>query len=241
MRQLAEMAKVSNPYLSQIERGVYKPSAQVLKGIADALDMSAETLYREAGLLDDSVERPDADRRGRHPGGSAPHPGGQAGADPGLPGPDRRAASRRRRGRDRRAGVEATSRTRQARAKAQSRRSASCATSWPRAQPDARPTATQFARSAASRACRSLARLADALDRNGRPSSPITYFAGPRLTARHRRRRNELPRPRRGPRNPVVPPTALHALCAVAPGLGIDISARHSGASSTRPSGCRED
>jgi transcriptional regulator with XRE-family HTH domain len=58
MRQLAGLAKVSNPYLSQIERGVYTPSAQVLKGIADALDMSAETLYREAGLLDDSVERP---------------------------------------------------------------------------------------------------------------------------------------------------------------------------------------
>jgi transcriptional regulator with XRE-family HTH domain len=58
MRQLAGLAKVSNPYLSQIERGVYTPSAQVLKGIADALDMSAETIYREAGLLDDSVERP---------------------------------------------------------------------------------------------------------------------------------------------------------------------------------------
>ncbi len=58
MRQLAEMAKVSNPYLSQIERGVYTPSAQVLKGIADALDMSAERLYREAGLLDDEIERP---------------------------------------------------------------------------------------------------------------------------------------------------------------------------------------
>src|SRR6202049_3659282 len=58
MRQLAGMANISNPYLSQIERGVYTPSAQVLKGIADALDMSAETLYREAGLLDDSVERP---------------------------------------------------------------------------------------------------------------------------------------------------------------------------------------
>jgi transcriptional regulator with XRE-family HTH domain len=58
MRQLAGLANVSNPYLSQIERGVYTPSAQVLKGIADALDMSAETLYREAGLLDDSVERP---------------------------------------------------------------------------------------------------------------------------------------------------------------------------------------
>src|ERR1700732_729712 len=58
MRQLAGMAKVSNPYLSQIERGVYTPSAQVLKGIADALDMSAETLYREAGLLDDLVGPP---------------------------------------------------------------------------------------------------------------------------------------------------------------------------------------
>jgi transcriptional regulator with XRE-family HTH domain len=58
MRQLAEMAKVSNPYLSQIERGVYTPSAQVLKGIADALDISAETIYQEAGLLDDTVERP---------------------------------------------------------------------------------------------------------------------------------------------------------------------------------------
>ncbi len=58
MRQLATMAKVSNPYLSQIERGVYTPSAQVLKGIADALDISAETLFQEAGLLDDTVERP---------------------------------------------------------------------------------------------------------------------------------------------------------------------------------------
>jgi transcriptional regulator with XRE-family HTH domain len=58
MRQLAEMAKVSNPYLSQVERGVYTPSAQVLKGIADALDISAETLYREAGLLDDTMARP---------------------------------------------------------------------------------------------------------------------------------------------------------------------------------------
>src|ERR1700694_2850040 len=58
MRQLAEMAKVSNPYLSQIERGVYTPSAQVLNGIASALDISAETLYQQAGLLDETVERP---------------------------------------------------------------------------------------------------------------------------------------------------------------------------------------
>jgi transcriptional regulator with XRE-family HTH domain len=58
LRQLAETAKVSNPYLSQIERGVYTPSAQVLKGIADALDISAETLFQQAGLLDTTFERP---------------------------------------------------------------------------------------------------------------------------------------------------------------------------------------
>lgn len=46
------MARVSNPYLSQVERGVYRPSAQVLKGIADALEISAESLYAQAGLLD---------------------------------------------------------------------------------------------------------------------------------------------------------------------------------------------
>ncbi|HEX3605748.1 MAG TPA: helix-turn-helix transcriptional regulator [Candidatus Dormibacteraeota bacterium] len=52
LRQLAELTKVSNPYLSQIERGLYRPSAQVLKSIAEALHLSAETIYAEAGLLD---------------------------------------------------------------------------------------------------------------------------------------------------------------------------------------------
>jgi transcriptional regulator with XRE-family HTH domain len=52
LRQMASLAKVSNPYLSQIERGIHKPSADVLKGIADALQISAETLYARAGLLD---------------------------------------------------------------------------------------------------------------------------------------------------------------------------------------------
>ena len=55
LRQLADVAKVSNAYLSQVERGVYKPSAQVLKNIADALQLSTETLYRRAGLLDDEA------------------------------------------------------------------------------------------------------------------------------------------------------------------------------------------
>ncbi|MGB8909571.1 MAG: helix-turn-helix transcriptional regulator [Candidatus Cybelea sp.] len=57
MRQLAEIAKISNPYLSQVERGLYKPSADVLKSIANALHISAETMYAQAGLLDDSEGR----------------------------------------------------------------------------------------------------------------------------------------------------------------------------------------
>jgi transcriptional regulator with XRE-family HTH domain len=52
LRQLAEIAKISNPYLSQIERGLHKPSADVLKNIASALKISAETMYAQAGLLD---------------------------------------------------------------------------------------------------------------------------------------------------------------------------------------------
>jgi transcriptional regulator with XRE-family HTH domain len=52
LRQLSEMAKVSNPYLSQLERGMYKPSADVLKNIAEALHISAETMFAQAGLLD---------------------------------------------------------------------------------------------------------------------------------------------------------------------------------------------
>jgi transcriptional regulator with XRE-family HTH domain len=55
LRQLAELADVSNAYLSQVERGLYTPSAQVLKNIAHALDLSAEALYTRAGLLDDDV------------------------------------------------------------------------------------------------------------------------------------------------------------------------------------------
>lgn len=47
------MARVSNAYLSQVERGVYRPSAQVLKSIADALHISAEALFVRAGLMDE--------------------------------------------------------------------------------------------------------------------------------------------------------------------------------------------
>ena len=52
IRQLAKAAHVSNPYISQIERGLYKPSADVLRAIAGALGISSEALYRQAGLLD---------------------------------------------------------------------------------------------------------------------------------------------------------------------------------------------
>jgi transcriptional regulator with XRE-family HTH domain len=58
LRQLADLADVSNAYLSQVERGLYHPSAQVLKGIADALHISTEELYARAGLLDDEARRP---------------------------------------------------------------------------------------------------------------------------------------------------------------------------------------
>ena len=55
VRQLAEKAGVSNPYLSQIERGLRKPSADVLKQIAKALRVSAEVLYVQAGILEPSA------------------------------------------------------------------------------------------------------------------------------------------------------------------------------------------
>ena len=52
VRRLAELAEVSNPYLSQIERGLRKPSADILQQIAKALQISAESLYVRAGILD---------------------------------------------------------------------------------------------------------------------------------------------------------------------------------------------
>jgi len=55
LRQLARLAGVSNPYLSQIERGLRRPSAEILQQIAKALRISAEALYVQAGILE---ERP---------------------------------------------------------------------------------------------------------------------------------------------------------------------------------------
>jgi transcriptional regulator with XRE-family HTH domain len=53
VRRLAELADVSNPYLSQIERGLRKPSAEILQQVAQALKISVETLYIKAGILPD--------------------------------------------------------------------------------------------------------------------------------------------------------------------------------------------
>jgi transcriptional regulator with XRE-family HTH domain len=52
LRQLAELTSLSNPYLSQVERGLHQPSVRVLKAISDALNVSAETLLAQAGLID---------------------------------------------------------------------------------------------------------------------------------------------------------------------------------------------
>src|SRR5271170_3315102 len=52
LRQLADLTSLSNPYLSQVERGLHQPSVRVLKALSDALNVSAETLMAQAGLID---------------------------------------------------------------------------------------------------------------------------------------------------------------------------------------------
>ena len=59
LRELARNAGVSNPYLSQVERGLRKPSAEILAAIARGLKISAETLYEQAGILDRRSGNPD--------------------------------------------------------------------------------------------------------------------------------------------------------------------------------------
>ena len=61
LRKLAERAGISNPYLSQIERGLRHPSAEILKSLSRALSISAETLYERAGLLE-GTSTPDVER-----------------------------------------------------------------------------------------------------------------------------------------------------------------------------------
>jgi len=59
LRKLSERAGISNPYLSQIERGLRKPSAEILQSIARALALPLETLYVRAGILDERESEPD--------------------------------------------------------------------------------------------------------------------------------------------------------------------------------------
>ena len=67
LRRLADLAGVSNPYLSQIERGLRKPSAQILQQLAKALQVSAETMYVRAGMLDaDAAHEPTLESAIRH-------------------------------------------------------------------------------------------------------------------------------------------------------------------------------
>jgi transcriptional regulator with XRE-family HTH domain len=60
LRQLSALTEVSNPYLSQVERGLHAPSVRVLRSIADALNVSVESLFEQAGLIDHTAT-PDED------------------------------------------------------------------------------------------------------------------------------------------------------------------------------------
>jgi transcriptional regulator with XRE-family HTH domain len=62
LRRLSELAGISNPYLSQIERGLRKPSADILQQLAHALHLSAETLYVRAGILDPQDDESNLER-----------------------------------------------------------------------------------------------------------------------------------------------------------------------------------
>lgn len=59
LRQLSAMTDVSNPYLSQLERGLHEPSMRILKSIADALNVSAETMLAQAGLIEQTTDPSD--------------------------------------------------------------------------------------------------------------------------------------------------------------------------------------
>src|SRR5690242_16358862 len=67
LRQLAELTSLSNPYLSQIERGLHQPSVRVLRAISDALNLSAETLLAQAGLIDAMAEGPGQEQQEQRP------------------------------------------------------------------------------------------------------------------------------------------------------------------------------
>jgi transcriptional regulator with XRE-family HTH domain len=78
LRQLAELTSLSNPYLSQVERGLHEPSLRVLKAISEALNLSTEAILTQAGLIDAvAPQGTDPSRDGQDPG-SPQHPGIEA-------------------------------------------------------------------------------------------------------------------------------------------------------------------
>ncbi|MDQ2811986.1 MAG: helix-turn-helix transcriptional regulator [Actinomycetota bacterium] len=79
LRQLAQLTSLSNPYLSQVERGLHQPSVRVLKAISDALNLSAESLMAQAGLID-AIAGTDPAQAGPAPASPA-----QASAAPKIP------------------------------------------------------------------------------------------------------------------------------------------------------------
>ncbi len=94
LRQLAELTSLSNPYLSQVERGLHQPSVRVLKAISGALNLSAETMMAQAGLLDAmAATGTDAQADGTAPNGkpNVPDTEDAIRADPRL-GDDQKAA-----------------------------------------------------------------------------------------------------------------------------------------------------
>ena len=84
LRQLAEMTSLSNPYLSQVERGLHQPSIRALRAISDALNVSAETLLAQAGLIDAIA---DPDKAGKAAGHSASDDGASGNSASGDNGP----------------------------------------------------------------------------------------------------------------------------------------------------------
>jgi transcriptional regulator with XRE-family HTH domain len=81
LRQLAELSTLSNPYLSQLERGMHQPSVRVLQLISGALDLSAEMLLAQAGLLDPRPPAASSDPSNSGRAGSDPASSDPAGAD----------------------------------------------------------------------------------------------------------------------------------------------------------------
>src|SRR3954452_614674 len=81
MRQVADLAGISNPYLSQIERGLREPSERVMDAIAETLKLSTETLYEQPGSAPTKAER----GRARHRRRFAPQCAAAAGAAGGVP------------------------------------------------------------------------------------------------------------------------------------------------------------